>query len=165
MKHIMIEFNETHQHYISLLQDNINRMASNSSNCKTWLITLISAIFAISASKGDFVTYIWMAYIPTALFYFLDCFYLGVERRFRRIESRFVALVTQDSEALSHECQPHDIDKAVYKFSLPQGHEDKHNQFCQTIKAMWSWSTTPFYGCIFSIIFYVQHNFSFCICY
>lgn len=159
----MTEFNGTCQHYISLLQDNINRMASNSSNCKTWLITLIAAIFAISASKGDIVTYIWMAYIPITLFYFLDCFYLGAERRFRRIERRFVALVTQDVEALRHECQPHDIDKSIYKFSLPKGHEDKHNHFFQTIKAVWSWSTTPFYGCILAIIFFVQHNFSFCI--
>lgn len=106
----MKEFNDTCQHYISLLQDNINRMASNSSNCKTWLITLIAAIFAISASKGDIVTYIWMAYIPTALFFFLDCFYLGAECRFRRIERRFVALVIQDEEALKNECLPHDID-------------------------------------------------------
>lgn len=160
----MNEFKEIHQHYISLLQDNINRMASNSSNCKTWLITLISAMFAITASKGDFVTNIWMAYVPTILFFFLDCFYLGLERRFRRIEKRFVALITQDVEALKYECEPHDIDKAIYKFSLPNGHEDEHNPLCQTIKAMWSWSTTPFYGCILAIIFYVQHDFSLCIC-
>lgn len=157
----MNEFNDSCQHYISLLQDNINRMASNSSNCKTWLITLIAAIFAISASKGDIVTYIWMAYIPTGLFYFLDCFYLGVERRFRRVERRFVAIVSYDAEALRNECQPHDIVKAMYKFSLPNGHKDKHNQFSQTVRAMWSWSTTPFYGCVLAIIFYVQHNFSF----
>ena len=160
----MKEFNDTCQHYISLLQDNINRMASNCSNCKTWLITLIAAFFAISASKGDIVTYIWMAYIPTALFFFLDCFYLGVERRFRRIESRFVALVIQDEEALKNECLPHDIDSALYKYSLPNAHKDKQNQFCQTIRAMWSWSTTPFYVCVAAIIFYVPHNFSFCIC-
>lgn len=160
----MEEFNDTCLHYISLLQDNINRMASNSSNCKTWLITLIAAIFAVSASKGDIVTYIWMAYIPTGLFFFLDCFYLGVERRFRSIERRFVAIVAKDEETLRCECKPHDIDKAIYKFSLPEGHKDKHNQFCQTVCAMCSWSTSPFYGCVFVIIFYVQHDFSFCFC-
>ena len=158
----MEEFNDTYLHYISLLQDNINRMASNSSNCKTWLITLIAAIFAVSASKGDIVTYIWMAYIPTGLFFFLDCFYLGIERRFRRIERRFIVIVTKDEEALKNECKPYDIDKSIYKFSLPNGHKDKHNQFCQTVRAMWSWSTTPFYSCIFVIIFYVQHNFLYC---
>ena len=160
----MTEFNDTCQHYISLLQDNINRMATNSSNCKAWLITLIAAIFAISASEGDIVTYIWMAYIPTFLFFFLDCFYLGVERRLRRIEKRFVAIVTNDEEALENECQPHDIDKAIYQFSLPKGHKDKHNQLWQTILAIMSWSTTPFYGCILAIIYYVQHDFSFCLC-
>lgn len=159
----MKEFNDTCQHYISLLQDNINRMASNSSNCKTWLITLIAAIFAISASKGDIVTYIWMAYIPTVLFFILDCFYLGMERRFRKIERRFVTLVIQDEEALKSECMPHDPDTALYQFSLPSYHKDNHNQFCQTICAMKSWSTTPFYVCVAAIIFYIQHNFSFCI--
>ncbi len=138
-------------------------MASNSSNCKTWLITLITAIFAISASKGDMVMYIWMAYIPTALFFFIDCFYLGTERRFRRIEKRFIALVTKEENTLMHECQPHDVVAAMYQFSLPKEHKDKHNLFFQTVRAMWSLSTTPFYGCVVVIIFYVQHNFSFCI--
>ena len=71
---IMDEFfpNDSCQHYISLLQDNINRMAANSSSCKTWMITLVAAIFAVGASKGDIVSNIWMAYIPTVLFYFLD---------------------------------------------------------------------------------------------
>ena len=160
----MLEFfpNDSCQHYISLLQENINRMASNSSNCKTWLITLVSAIFAISASKENVVMYIWMAYIPTILFYFIDCFYLGVERRFRRIEKRFIALVTKDESALKSECQPHGVATAMYQFLLPKEHKDKHNQLCQTVRAMWSWSTTPFYGCITIIIFYVQNNFSFC---
>ena len=159
----MIELNDTCQHYISLLQDNINRMASNCSNCKTWLITLVAAIFAISASKGDIITYIWMAYIPTGLFYFLDCFYLGEERRFRSVEKRFIAIVTKDEKALKNECLPHDVSSSLYKFSLPNGHNNKHNQLMQTIKAILSWSTTPFYGCIFAIIFYIQHNYSFCI--
>lgn len=156
--------NDSCQHYISLLQENISRMSANSSNCKTWMITLVAAIFAIGASKGDIVSNIWMAYIPTVLFYFLDCFYLGVERRFRRIERRFLALVTKDEVALETECQPHDVHKAMYQFSLPKGHHDKHNQFCQTIRAILFWSTTPFYGCVAVIIFYVQHDFSFCIC-
>ena len=162
----MTEFfpNDSCQHYVSLLQENINRMASNSSNCKTWLITIIAAILAMSASKGDIAVYIWTAYIPTLLFFFLDCFYLGIERRFRRVEKRFISIVTNDRDALRNECKPHDANGAMYQFSLPDGHKDKHNQLVLTIKAMWSWSTTPFYVCIALIIFYIQHHFPVCTC-
>ena len=38
---------EDDRHYISLLQENINRMAGNSANCKGWLLTLVSAITAL----------------------------------------------------------------------------------------------------------------------
>lgn len=155
--------NDSCQHYISLLQENITRMASNSANCKTWLVTLLAAICAITDSKGDVVKFIRMAYILTFLFYFLDCFYLGIERRLRRVEKRFIALVTQDIKALKNECQPHDIHQAMYQFSLPEGHKNKHSQLVQTLCAMWSWSTTPFYGCVFGFIFCFQHGDSFCI--
>ena len=52
---IMDEFfpNDSCQHYISLLQDNINRMAANSSSCKTWMITLVAAIFAVGLIPKD----------------------------------------------------------------------------------------------------------------
>lgn len=152
------------EHYISLLQENITRMATNSSNCKTWFITLIAAIFAIGASKDQIADVIWLAYIPTLMFFLLDCFYLGIERRLRRVEKRFITLVTKDPAALKDECQPHEIKKAMYKFALPDGHKDKQGQLSLMIGAMLSWSTTPFYLCVALIILYVQHGFSFCFC-
>ena len=39
------------QTYLTLLQGIINRFAANSSNCKTWCVTLVSAIVVFSADK------------------------------------------------------------------------------------------------------------------
>lgn len=40
------------QSYLGILQRVINRMAANSSACKTWCIALVSAIVVITADKG-----------------------------------------------------------------------------------------------------------------
>lgn len=84
---------ESSRHYISLLQDNINRMASNSSNCKTWMITIVCAMFALQFANDAIQPYLWITLIPTILFCFLDAYYLGQEKRFRDVEKDFVKKV------------------------------------------------------------------------
>lgn len=81
------------RHYISLLQENINRMASNSTNCKTWMITIVCAIFALQFANEAILPYLWITLIPTILFCLLDAYYLGQEKRFRDTESHFVKKV------------------------------------------------------------------------
>jgi len=77
------------QSYLGILQGVINRMASNSAGCKTWCITLVSAITIVIADKSD-KTYVWVALIPILLFLFLDAFYLGLEQRFRDSYNTFI---------------------------------------------------------------------------
>lgn len=81
---------ESVRHYISLLQENIIRMASNCSSCKTWLITIVSALCALQLANDAINSYLWIALIPTVLFLILDAYYLGQEKRFRDIEAGFV---------------------------------------------------------------------------
>jgi hypothetical protein len=64
------------QKYLELLQAVINRMASNCTGCKTWCITLVSATIVIIADKGK-PSYVWIALVPLALFFFLDSYYLA----------------------------------------------------------------------------------------
>lgn len=78
------------QSHLGILQDIITRMASNSSNCKNWCITLVSAILVIIADKNQ-PNYIWIALIPILLFFFLDSYYLGLERGFRATYNHFVS--------------------------------------------------------------------------
>jgi hypothetical protein len=64
-------------------------MATNSGNCKTWCITLASALLVLIADKGK-VNFIWIALIPVLLFAFLDAYYLGQERAFRETYNDFI---------------------------------------------------------------------------
>lgn len=77
------------QAHLTLVQSVIQRMATNSSSCKAWCITLVSAILVIVADKGK-PQYAWIAVIPSVLFLFLDMYYLAYEREFRRSYNDFI---------------------------------------------------------------------------
>lgn len=77
------------QSYLTILQSVISRMASNSSSCKTWCITLVSAIIVIIADKGN-PEYVWISIVPIALFLLLDSYYLALERQFRDVYNDFI---------------------------------------------------------------------------
>ena len=145
----MEQFNfdkEDCRHYISLLQTNINRMASNSANCKAWLTGLITASITVSIPlalkfSSPKMSYIFLvAIIPTVLFFILDSFYLGLEKRFILLENKFMVLLKTKK----------DFDKDIYDLN-PQ---NMGSDFKYTLKGMKSWSTSPFYGvlCIMLIV-------------
>lgn len=77
------------QSYLNILQGIITRMATNSASCKTWCISLVSAILVVIADKNK-PNYVWITLIPILLFFLLDSYYLGQERSFREIYNNFV---------------------------------------------------------------------------
>jgi len=77
------------QSYLTILQDVIGRMASNSAGAKTWCIALVSAIIVVIADKGE-PGYVWIALVPVGLFFLLDAYYLGLERQFRERYNDFI---------------------------------------------------------------------------
>jgi len=77
------------QSYLTILQAVISRMASNSAACKTWCITLVSAIVVIVADKGK-PGYVWISVLPVVLFLVLDSYYLALERQFRDVYNDFI---------------------------------------------------------------------------
>ncbi len=77
------------QSYLNILQSVIGRMATNSASCKTWCIALVSAIVIIIADKEN-PNYLWASIIPIGLFFFLDSYYLSLERRFRHKYNDFI---------------------------------------------------------------------------
>jgi hypothetical protein len=86
------------QLHLNIMQSVIQRMASNSANCKAWCITLVSAILVVVADKG-IARYAIFAAIPTFLFFLLDAYYLALERCFRRSYNLFVGKVHAGSVA------------------------------------------------------------------
>lgn len=67
--------------HVDMYQGIINRMAGNSSECKKWALGLVSAIMVLVAEKG-IIDAAALAAIPILLFWFLDAYYLGLERQF-----------------------------------------------------------------------------------
>ena len=88
MEKVSFDSSSVHS-YLTIIQSVISRMAANSSSCKTWCITLVSAIVVI-ISKNDDPNYVWIAIIPILLFFFLDTYYLSLERQFREVYNSFI---------------------------------------------------------------------------
>lgn len=141
-------FEEAEQ-YVTLLQENITRMASNSANCKNWLVAVIAGALAISFSKDnvDYAPYVivFLMFL-TLIFYFLDCLYLGLERRMIEAEKAFVnACMANDGSA----------EKLFMTFKEQESASDKStkpNQLVDAFHATRSWSTSPFYGVILIVL-------------
>ena len=73
---------ENKQKHLEFIQGAINRMASNLFFLRGWAITLITAIFALSL-KDTNRSLIFVAYLPVAVFWILDGYFLSQERLFR----------------------------------------------------------------------------------
>ena len=57
-------------------------MNTNSFQLKGWMVTIVSALLALYASNSN-CNYIFVAIVPTMVFWFLDAYYLQQERKFR----------------------------------------------------------------------------------
>ncbi len=92
--------NQEIQFHLTIIQAVITRMATNSSGCKTWCITIISALFVLIIDKGK-NDYIWITLFPAVLFCVLDIYYLTLEKQFRNSYNEFVAKIHSGSVARS----------------------------------------------------------------
>jgi hypothetical protein len=70
--------------HLDFLQLVITRMNVNSFLLKGWTVTLVSALFAFAA-KDTNIKYVLITYISTPLFWFLDGYYLSLERQYREL--------------------------------------------------------------------------------
>jgi hypothetical protein len=86
------------QAHLQIIQAVISRMAGSSSSCKTWCITLVSAILVIVADKGK-PDYSYLALLPALLFNALDTYYLALEKAFRNSYNSFVSKLHADGVA------------------------------------------------------------------
>lgn len=80
------------QTHLGIIQNVIQRMSANSSSCKAWCISLVSAVLVIVADKGK-PEYAWIALLPTVVFATLDAYYLALEKAFRNSYNRFIARI------------------------------------------------------------------------
>ncbi|MBV8875927.1 MAG: hypothetical protein JO014_24725 [Metakosakonia sp.] len=70
--------------HLGFIQGVINRMGSNSFMIKGWCITLVAAIFALSADKAN-SNFAYLALFPLVIFWGLDTFFLRQEKMYRKL--------------------------------------------------------------------------------
>ena len=132
---LLAETSPSVQAHLGILQSVIQRMASNSTSCKTWCITVVSAILVIVAGKGK-PAFAFIALVPTFLFLALDAYYLALEKAFRASYAEFV------KKLHAGEAKAEDL----YAIA-PQGSHSKHQ-----IEALRSFSVWGFYGTLLILI-------------
>ena len=120
--------------HLEFIQNIINRMNSNSFQIKEWMITIVSALLALYASS-DNLTYIFVAIVPTLLFWYLDAYYLQLERKFRGLYD-----------------DVKDPEKRISFFSMDiTNYKDGRFKFCE---CLFSRTTAPLYLLIAGFLFY-----------
>lgn len=78
------------QTHLGIIQGVIDRMATNATSCKTWCITVVSAILVVIADK-DRPNLALLAVAPVFIFGALDVYYLALENGFRNSYDAFIA--------------------------------------------------------------------------
>ena len=134
-KHALKESSDAVQTHLTICQGIIQRMAANSTSCKAWCIALVSAILVVVADK-HVPNYVLIAVLPTALFYVLDSYYLGLERCFRRSYNQFIAKIHDQG-----------IEAEDLFVMQPTG-----AVWLETLSSLWSFSTITFYLALLVII-------------
>ena len=125
--------------YLQMLQDIINRMAANSSNCKAWAITLFTAMAALMIGVEVMRQWMWIILFPIVLFYYLDAYYLGLENDFRNLEASFIKKLHAPEDSTSY----------VYDFNYT--HADGYKKGENLKKGLTSPATWPLYSILAAI--------------
>ncbi|MEY8214193.1 MAG: hypothetical protein RPR97_06880 [Colwellia sp.] len=123
------------QSHLSIMQAVIQRMAANSTSCKAWCITIVSAILVLIADKNK-PELALLALLPTFLFLALDAYYLALEKAFRSSYNSFIKKL--HSQSLNSE--------DLYSVT-PAGNMNAHQ-----MKSLKSFSVWGFYGALFILV-------------
>ena len=70
--------------HLEMIQRVITRMASNSFLIKRWSVTLVAALFALTAVNMN-VLFTCLAFFPIFMFWALDAYFLRQDRLFRKL--------------------------------------------------------------------------------
>ena len=89
----MLNYDAQDLQYLQMMQENITRMAGNSANAKTWLVTIVTGFFAIGCSIKDLDWWLLLAIIPIIVFWYIDAYYLRLERALRNREQKYINLM------------------------------------------------------------------------
>lgn len=109
--------------HLEIIQNVINRMASNSFSLKGWSVTLLTGILALSGQHTDKMYFI-LAYLPILMFWGLDSYYLLQERLYRSLYNKVLQLpadkIDFSLDASKHECPSTETNFFKCAFSITE---------------------------------------------
>lgn len=133
-------YNDDDRQYLQMMQENIARMAGNSANCKTWLVTLVAAMLTTGIAVQALSHWMFMSVFPIYVLWQLDVYYQKLERGLRNRQRLFINIVN---------AADFDVDqynKALFNFKTHECAEDDDEQGLKaTEKLEWTESVSPFY--------------------
>ncbi len=139
-------YNDDARQYLQMMQDNITRMATNSSNAKTWVVTIVTALLALGCGSSTLTRWLLLALIPIAAFWYMDAFYLQLERKLRNREQFFINVLR------GKETSEDDQSGLLYDFRPLHKDEDNEDlRYVETGCQMLNKSVYPIYVSLFVV--------------
>jgi hypothetical protein len=136
--------NDDDRQYLEMMQGNIERMAANSVNCKAWMVTIVSAMMALQCAVEDLNGWILLGVLPIALFWYLDVYYLHLERGMRNRERVFVNIL-KSNEFVGYEEALFNFNPLMIK-KVDLTKEQEQEGLVATDDRWLTKSVVPFYG-------------------
>ena len=123
--------------YLQMMQSNIERMANNSANCKTWLVTMVAGFMAITCGFEELHWWLLFTLVPIATFWYLDGYYLSLERQLRNRQKDLLNKQTLEND---------EYKAALYNFQpLKKDKDDSERGYVKTTCQWWTKSVVWFY--------------------
>lgn len=122
--------NEILHKEIDLIQSCITRMANNSFLLKGWAVSIVAVILALADKALDPILLSAVVLIPLISFWYLDAFFLRIEKMYRKMYEWVIAKRISDDASFLYDLNPH-------RFSA---------EVPSTRKTMWTITLRWFYG-------------------
>lgn len=133
-------YNDDDRQYLQMMQENIARMAGNSANCKTWLVTLVAAMLTTGIAVQALSHWMFMSIFPIIVLWKLDVYYLKLERGLRNRQRLFINIVNAE------EFNADEYKKALFNFKTHEcAVDDKQKGLKATENIDFTESVSPFY--------------------
>lgn len=155
--------NERKLKHLEFIQNVITRMNTNSFMIKGWAVTLVAALFALSAKEANTKFY-FIAFIPIVAFWILDGFFIATERRFREL---YKIAATKTENSVDFDMNPY---SDIIDLAINPGDNWFIKQFKNLVNKLkvnfyiiigwilgiFSMTLIPFYGVLLVIMFCIK---------
>ena len=122
--------NEVLHKEIDLIQACIARMANNSFLLKGWAVSIVAVILALADKALDPILLSAVVLIPLISFWYLDAFFLRIEKMYRKMYEWVIAKRISEDGSFLYDLNPH-----RFAADVPS-----------TWKTMWTITLRCFYG-------------------